>query len=61
MTAIDRAHYYQDCADPDCMMFGCRAYKTGYRDGYDEGYSEGYAQGLLDAEPKTIYVYVHTH
>lgn len=45
MAVAERAHYYQDCGDPDCMMFGCRAYKTGWRDGYDQGYEEGYGAG----------------
>lgn len=46
----DRAHYYQDCGDADCMMFGCRAYKTGFRDGWDKGWDEGYAQGWIEGE-----------
>src|SRR5262249_42302639 len=46
-TSTDRAaHLYQDCGDPDCMMFGCRAYKTGFRDGYDQGYMDGEAAGF---------------
>lgn len=52
MAARAAAHFYQDCWDPDCMMFGCRAYKTGFRDGYDQGKAagraEGYAAGLAD-------------
>ena len=48
MAARAEAHYYQDCGDPDCMMFGCRAYKTGYRDGYARGFADGYAAGFSE-------------
>lgn len=40
------AHYYQDCRDENCMMFGCRAYKTGWLDGYDAGSAAGFAAGF---------------
>lgn len=40
MSASDR-HYYADCTDPDCMRYGCRAYRDGYNDGYLDGFADG--------------------
>lgn len=33
------------CADPDCMRWGCRKYKEGFADGAEQGFAAGHAAG----------------
>lgn len=46
IVSTGRAHYYQDCGDTSCMMFGCRAFKHGYELGWQAGNAAGYTAGF---------------